>query len=324
VSVATARIGVRGPEVSVVGFGCAGLPDMESTDAAVSLLHAAFDRGVTYVDTSAYYGLGESERRLGAALTSHRDGVVVATKGGRYGDRDFDFSPDRIRTSVLESMARLGTGYLDLYQLHDVEFGSRSTVEDAIAALVELRDDGLVGAIGVTGYKLNVLTGLIATGELDAVLSYCRGNAIDASLERELLPVAAAAGVGVINGGPLCMGLLSGRALPDWHPAPNLHRDAVARLAALLAERNADLADVALRFSFQLSGVASTLIGTRRLEGLEDAIAAAERPLDPELLDAVLDCRRTLALPPWRMGLPENEEPGAIASYDPARDAPLR
>ena len=126
-----------------LGFGASGLGDL-GTDEATALVDEALDRGFTYFDTSPYYGSGRSEELLGAALRGRRDEVVVATKCGRYGYRAFDHSPSRVRRSLAESLERLGLDHVDLYQLHDIEFSSRSEVDDGLAELVAIRDEGLV------------------------------------------------------------------------------------------------------------------------------------------------------------------------------------
>ena len=130
----------------------------------------------------------------------------------------------------LTALDRLGVDHVDLYQLHDIEFSSRSEVDDGLAELVALRDEGLVRAVGVTGFHLPLLAELTAAGQLDAVLSYCRGHVLDRGI-LELVPVAEAAGTAVINASPLCMSLLTEDGPADRHPADEPMRAARDRFA---------------------------------------------------------------------------------------------
>ena len=119
------ELGRTGLTVSVVGYGTAPLGDMFGTsdeDAALQSAHRALDAGVNFFDSSPSYGKGLAEERLGKVLPGRRHEIIVGTKAGKYGPDEFDFSADRIRRGVEESLRRLGTDYVDILQLHDVEF----------------------------------------------------------------------------------------------------------------------------------------------------------------------------------------------------------
>jgi L-galactose dehydrogenase len=121
-------LGETGLTVSAVSFGTAPLGDMfgvADESEATAAVHRALDAGINFFDSSPYYGGGLAERRLGAALRGRRDGVVIGTKAGRYGRADFDFSQKRLRESLHHSLTLLQTDYVDIFQLHDIEFVAR-------------------------------------------------------------------------------------------------------------------------------------------------------------------------------------------------------
>jgi L-galactose dehydrogenase len=159
------ELGRTGLAVSIVSLGTAPLGNMfgpaEEQDA-LAVVRRALDAGITFFDSSPYYGLGLAEERLGKALRGRRSEVVVGTKAGRYGPDEFDFSPSRIRSSLKDSLRLLQTDYVDIFQLHDVEFVSLDGVlTDSYAELVRLRDEGKCRFIGMTGYPIATLRRVI-------------------------------------------------------------------------------------------------------------------------------------------------------------------
>ena len=130
------QLGKTGLNVSIVGFGASGLGnEFGQIDPAAgqSAVHRAIERGVNYFDVSPYYGRTLAETRLGEALQGHRHKVILATKAGRYGKAlpsGFDFSAQRIARSIDESLERLQTEVIDIFQLHDIEFGDRTQIID--------------------------------------------------------------------------------------------------------------------------------------------------------------------------------------------------
>ena len=121
-------------------------------------MEQAFSRGINFYDTSPYYGDTKSETMLGICLQRlPRDQIVVATTVGRYGNGVFDFSAERIATSIKESLSRLQLEYVDLLQCHDIEFGSLDQiVEETLPAMVKLKEQGVVRKIGITGLPLKI------------------------------------------------------------------------------------------------------------------------------------------------------------------------
>src|SRR5450432_2046994 len=239
------KLGGTSLEVSLLGFGASPLGDVFGvTDPAegVSAVHLAIDRGINFFDVSPYYGLTLAEKRLGDALVGHRHRVLLATKVGRYGANDFDFSAQRVTASIDESLKRLRTDYVDLLQAHDVEFGDvQQIIEETIPALRKIQKQGKARFIGISGLPLTTLVRIAEAVPLDTILSYCRYNLMAADMDEVLLPVAKRLGVGLINASPLHMGVLTRQGAPDWHPAPVEVLTAGKKVEELCRSRGVDV-----------------------------------------------------------------------------------
>ncbi|CAI5515137.1 unnamed protein product, partial [Closterium sp. Naga37s-1] len=214
-----------------------------------------------------FYGSTRAETVLGRAIATlpcPREDVVVATKVGRYGQGEFDFSAERIRRSVEESCARLQTPYLDIVQCHDIEFGSLDQiVNETIPALQELKAAGKIRFIGITGLPLSVYQSVLPRlppGALDLILSYCHYSLNDTTLQ-PLLPWLQQQGVGVISASPFSMGLLTPQGPPSWHPAPQELKDACKAAALACQQRGASLPRLALQFATLNPAITTTLVG---------------------------------------------------------------
>ena len=154
----TRILGRTSLRVSVVSFGASPLGNVfRLTDPAegVAAVHFAIDRGINFFDVSPYYGMTVAESRLGEALEGYRDRVVLATKCGRYGDDEFDFSAPTVITRFEDSLRRLRTDHVDLLQAHDVEFGDvNQIVNETIPALRKLQQQGKARYVGI--YRLQL------------------------------------------------------------------------------------------------------------------------------------------------------------------------
>lgn len=308
-----AQLGSTDLQVSQLAYGTAPLGELFGPldeKEAIAIVHEALDLGITFLDSSPFYG--NAEERLGKALVGRRDQVVLATKAGRYGPADFDFTPARIRRSVENSLRLLRTDHVDILQLHDIEFVDLGPVfTDAYAELTALRAEGKCRYIGMTGYPVETMNRALRETDLDVLLTYAHATLLDDTLEREISPVAQAQGVGLINAAAVALGLLTpaGSSMGADHPATPPIRAAAATMAALCAERGADLAFLANQFSIQRSGCATTLIGTAKSHHLRSAVDAADAPIDQDLLDAVLELRPATEQRSWLSGRPENNAP---------------
>jgi L-galactose dehydrogenase len=306
------QLGRTGLTVSVVGYGTAPLGDMYGTsndDAALQSAYRAMDAGINFFDSSPSYGKGLAEERLGKVLRGRRDEIIVGTKAGKYGPDEQDFSADRIRRGIEDSLRRLGTDYVDILQLHNVEFADlQGQLGEAYAELVRLREAGMCRFIGMTGYPIAMTRRVISEFDLDVTLSYAHCTLLDACLTNDVLPLARERGVGVINAAAVALGLLT-QAGPPPQIAQLVGEEictAARRVVQVCQRRGADVSFVANQYSIQRSGCATTVIGTTNQQHLDSAVAAAEEPIDEDLLADVLAAVGPDHGRHWISGLPEN------------------
>jgi len=304
------QLGNTGLKVSVLGYGASPLGSVfraiNETDG-IRTVHTALDLGINFIDVSPYYGLTRAEQVLGKALRSvHRDSYILATKVGRYGENLFDFSRERVLSSVDESLQRLGVDHIDLIQCHDVEFvGLDQIVNETLPALREIQEMGKVRFIGITGYPLKIFREIMTQTHVDTILSYCRYSLNDTSL-LDLLPYLQKRETGIINASPLSMGLLTQRGVPDWHPASKEIVAACSSAAAYCRENGVDIAQLAVHFSTANSDIASTLVGTANPENIQKNVEWSEAHLDEDLLAEVQKILAPIHNDTWLSGLPEN------------------
>jgi aryl-alcohol dehydrogenase-like predicted oxidoreductase len=285
--------------VSEIGFGAAswwGKPRFSET-AAVRLVHAALDGGVTLFDTGASYSGGHAEPRLGRALKGRdASGLVVASKAGtfaRYGRIGRDFSPSAVVASAEQSLRHLGLDSPPLLQLHGPAIVDLT--DELRGALADLKARGLIRAIGVNSFDPQVIGQAIGLPDIDVVM-------VDYNVLRRdrepLIAAAAAAGKGVLAGMPLAMGhtgaqVLKIRAPRDlWYAARGLvrHRREVRDgLRFGLLNRLPDMtgAQAALAYVLANRNIASAVTGTTRLAHLQQNLAASGLTLPPETLAAI-------------------------------------
>jgi L-galactose dehydrogenase len=303
-------LGKTGLSVSVLSYGASSLGGVfrpvDETEG-IRAVQTALDLGINFIDVSPYYGLTRAETVLGKALKGiPRDRYYLATKVGRYGEAEFDFSAGRVTASVDESLARLGLDYIDLIQCHDIEFGSLDqVVNETLPALRKLQQQGKVGFVGITGLPLKIFRYVLERAEVDTILSYCHYSLNDTSLTG-LIPFLQEKGVGVISASPLSMGLLTERGAPGWHPAPAEIRAACARAAAHCRSKGVDIAQLAMQFALANPNIQTTLVGTASPENIRKNVAWLETPLDQELLAEVQAILKPVLNQSWPSGRPEN------------------
>jgi L-galactose dehydrogenase len=303
-------LGNTGLEVSVLGFGASPLGGVFGAideKQGVRAVHTAVDLGVNFIDVAPYYGLTKAEAVLGKALKEiPRDKYYLSTKVGRYGAEDFDFSASRVISSVDESLARLNVEHIDIIHCHDIEFGDlKQIIEESIPALRRLQETGKVRYIGISGLPLPIFQYVADHTALDTVLSYCHYTLYDTSLT-ELLPYLQNKGLGIINASPLGMGLLTGQALPSWHPAPPMLQAACTEAAQFCKNRGTSLARLALQFSLANPDIATTLTGIASPEQITQNVEWIDQPLDRELLAGVQRILSPVRNLTWPSGRPEN------------------
>jgi D-threo-aldose 1-dehydrogenase len=279
-----------------MGFGAAPLGNLFhpiSDEQAARAVDAAWSAGIRYFDTAPHYGLGLSERRLGAALAGRpRARTVVSTKvgcvlepspqtAGRNDDEGFavpasyrrvwDFSADGVRRSLDASLERLGMDRVDIVYLHDPDEHWGQASGEGIAALIALREQGVVDAIGVGMNQSAMPAEFVRRHDVDLVMLAGRYTLLDQSALDDLLPLAAERGVGIIAAGVYNSGLLS-RARPapdatyDYRPASRELLERAQRLAAVCEAHGVDLPTAALHFPLRHPAVRCEVVGARTAE----------------------------------------------------------
>lgn len=291
------EIGKTGMKVSELSFGASSLGSVfrdTRESEAVAAVHAAVDNGINFIDVSPYYGHYKAETVLGKALLEiPRDRYYLSTKVGRYGKdgvNTWDYSAGRAVASVYESMERLHIDYIDLINVHDIEFADlRQVAEETLPALVELREKGVVGHVGITDLQLENLVWVldhVPAGTVETVLNFCHFTLNDDKLA-DYLDYFESKGVGVINASPLSMGLLSQRGIPAWHPAPAPLVEACRRAAEYCREQGYPIEKLAVQFSVSNPRIASTLFSSANPENVIKNIRYVEEPMDESLLKEV-------------------------------------
>lgn len=306
------ELGKTGLQVSILGFGASPLGSVFreiDEQEGVRSVHTAIDLGVNLIDVAPFYGITKAETVLGRALREiPRDRYILSTKVGRYGSTDFDYSAKRVTASIDESLSRLNVDMIDLIVCHDIENGSLDQIiEETIPALRRVQETGKVRFIGISGLPLKIFSYVTARTELDFVLSYCHYTLHNTSLVN-LLPDLKAKNLGIINASPFCMGLLTERGVPDWHPAKPDVRAAVAEAARLCRSQEVDIAKLALQFSASHPDVASTLVGIDSRAQITTNIQWINEPIDEELLREVQAILAPVQHKLWLSGRPENDD----------------
>ncbi|KAK8586805.1 hypothetical protein V6N13_085827 [Hibiscus sabdariffa] len=276
-------LGNTGLKLSSVGFGASPLGSVfgpVSESDAVASVREAFRLGINFFDTSPYYGGTLSEKMLGKGLKAlgvPRNEYIVSTKCGRYLE-GFDFSAERVTKSVDESLERLQLDYVDIFQCHDIEFGSLDQiVNETIPALQKLKEAGKIRFIGITGLPLDIFTYVldrVPPGTVDVILSYCHYSINDSTLE-DLLPYLKTKGVGVISASPLSMGLLTEFGPPEWHPASPELKSACQAAAVYCKEKGKNISKLAMQYSLSNKDISSVLVGMNSVKQVEENVAAA-------------------------------------------------
>ncbi|GAB3283348.1 aldo/keto reductase [Kineosporia babensis] len=304
-------LGRTGVQVAPLALGAMNFTvrGEDSVQEPVRIIHQALERGINLIDTADVYGQGGSEEVVGRALKGRRDSVVLATKAGL----PMGEAPQRSGSSrrwlvqaVEESLRRLGTDWIDLYQVH--RFDPQTAHEETLAALTDLQHAGKIRYFGTSNYQAYRLVeaqhAAHDRGLSGFVSEQANYSLLMRGLERDVLPVAQQYGLGTLIWGPLSGGWLSGavragqpidtnraRHFPAWFdldvPVNQRRLDVVEQLAGVAAGAGLTLIELALGFVTAHPGVTAAIIGPRTREHLEAQLAALELRLPDDVLDAV-------------------------------------
>jgi D-threo-aldose 1-dehydrogenase len=310
-------------QLPVLGFGAAPIGNLSrqvSEQEAVDAVTTAWEGGVRYFDTAPHYGLGLSERRLGAALAGKdRDSYVLSTKVGRLLQpnpapqgkdtegfdvpdnlrRVRDYSRDGVLRSIEESLQRLGTDRIDIVYIHDPDDYWTEAVEGAAPALSALRDEGVIGAWGAGMNQFEMLHRFITETDIDVIMLAGRYTLLEQGAARDLLPACLERGVGVVNVGVFNSGLLSKErpatnATYNYAPAPQELLDRANQVADICESHGTTLPAAALHYPHQHPAVTSVVLGMRTPTQVKQNLDLAAQSVPADLW-ADLRVRRLIA-----------------------------
>jgi aryl-alcohol dehydrogenase-like predicted oxidoreductase len=289
-------------------FGSRGNPDHED---CVRIIHTALDAGINFIDTADVYSQGESEEIVGTALRGRRDDVVLATKAHGAMGQDINMKGNSRRWIVREvenSLRRLQTDYLDLYQIHRPD--QHTDIEETLSALSDLVHSGKVRAIGSSTFPAAQIVEAQWTAEKRGYVRFRSEqppySIFVRGIEAEVLPTCQKYGMGVIPWSPLAAGWLTGRIRQDTGvdmtrerarrlpahfdqavPGNRAKLAAVEELVKVAAEAGCSLTHMAMAFVVGNPAVTSAIIGPRTMDQLTDLLAGASVTLDDDVLDRI-------------------------------------
>lgn len=308
------------PPTGQLGFGAAQIGNLHaavSDERSRDVLTAAWDSGIRTFDTAPHYGLGLSERRLGAFLREHpRGDFTISTKVGRLlvpnpdfaGGRDlehgfdvpddlvrrFDPSADGIRRSLDESLQRLGLDRVDILYLHDPDvYDLDRGLREGLPALAALRDEGLVSRIGVGVNDASVAARAVHEGDLDLVMIAGRYTLLDQSAADELLPLCASRGVRVVAAAVYNSGLLASSnpdesGLYDYRRVPTPMLARARELARVCEQFGVDLPTTALHFPLLAPQVDLVVVGSADPDSVRQNASRMSTPVPVGVWDALV------------------------------------
>lgn len=292
--------GDTGLQISSISFGASSLGGVfHAVDEAeaIATVHAALEAGINYFDVAPAYGGTRSEIVLGKALKGiNRSRYLLSTKVGKYtdpasyGTDTLDYSRARIRDSIDESSARLGTDYFDIIHIHDIEYQQRQhtavALTEGYAAVQELKREGRVGAVSFGIYPMDLWWHIFKSLSVDAGLIHNHYCLNDTRL-LELLPIAQKQNIFVINASPFASGLLTERGPADWHPANTEERAVFKKAALFCSTQGVSISQLALQFSSQHLEIPTTMFSTANRKSLAQVIEWHAQTLDPALVAEV-------------------------------------
>ena len=296
------------PAVSMGGVGVGGLATHVEETAAIEAVQYVIEQGIDYIDTSPFYK--ESERRIGLAIKGYpREKLIISTKTGTHPDRWQDYSWDGTMWTVENSLKLLGTDYIDLLLIHDpVDFDPSFAPRGALEALEYLKEQGVIGSIGLGQRRHDYHKRAIESGRFDAILTFNDYHPTHTTALKELLPLAKKHDIGVLNGAAMSMGLLTGND-PDVVNAnlmskrPEFEVAPARRLYQFCQEKDVPMIAVVFQYCMRQELIHCTLTGAKNKAQVDQNFAAATTPLPDSIWDE-LDALNLSAI--WEAGEAKN------------------
>ncbi|QHJ71090.1 aldo/keto reductase [Planococcus halotolerans] len=280
------NLGTSNLKVSEIALGCMSLPN--NLNEAQSIIDEALNVGITYFDTADLYGKGQNEEVVGQALGSRRQEIILATKVGNQWNRHSDQvtwnpSPDYIKSQVHESLRRLKTDYIDLYQLHGGMITDPS--EETIEAFETLKKEGLIREYGISSIRPNVIKRFM---EQSAIVSIMMQYSLLDRRPEEFLDEIGASGISVVTRGTLAKGLLTSEALDrakDKNGYMDYSQEELEKVLNELLSIEPNLNALALHAALQHGTVASIVAGASSPAQIRDTIAAYETSISADQIN---------------------------------------
>ncbi len=273
-------------QISELSLGCMSLP--ATLDQARPVIEAALDAGINYFDTADLYDKGLNEELIGKVLAPHRKNIILATKvGNRWTEGTdgwtWDPSPTHIKAGLKESLRRLQTDYIDVYQLHG------GTAEDPWEEIIDtfegLKKEGLIREYGISSIRPNVFVPFLENSS--AISNMMQFSMLDRRAE-EWFDKISATGASVVTRGSIAKGLLTDEWRERMKPYMSYSEEELQQVLGQLEEAYGDIHALAIAFNLQFETVASTVIGARTPEQLAASITAYEKAQDvPDLSEAM-------------------------------------
>ena len=293
------EIGKTGMKVSALSFGASSLGGVFheiNENRALDAVYTAVGNGMNFIDVSPYYGHYKAETVLGKALPNiDRGKYYLSTKVGRYGKdgvNTWDYSARRAKESVYESLERLHIDYIDLINVHDVEFSDlNQVINETLPALCELREEGVVKHVGITDLQpenLQYIIDRVPQGTVESVLCFCH-YCLNDDMLTDYFDYFESKGIGIINASPFAMGLLSKRGVPDWHPAPKALVEACQKATEHCEAKGYPIEKLAIQYAISNPRIATTLFSSANPDNVKKNIQYVEEPIDWQLVKEVQD-----------------------------------
>ncbi|MEX0724090.1 MAG: aldo/keto reductase [Gracilimonas sp.] len=276
------KLGSSDLKVSEVSFGCMSLEVEKGQDHVTSLIRKAADSGINFFDTADLYDKGLNEKMVGEALSPVRDKVLISTKVGNVWREDasgWDWNPtkEHILTGVNESLRRLQTDHLDLYMLHGGTV--EDPIDDIIEAFEQLKKQGKIRAYGISSIRPNVIREYVKRSNIDSVMM--QYSLLDRRPEEEALNLLAKSDISVITRGTLAQGMLIDKPANEYL---GYSQDEVKKMQSALRDTKNPIA-AAVQFVLQHPAVASSVLGIRTAEQLQDIMLNYSENITAETLD---------------------------------------
>lgn len=311
------ELGNTGEEVTVIGLGCWQLGQewtgMDDDKKSIELVHKAYDLGVNFFDVAPVYGFGHAEKVLGQAIADRREDVFIASKVGlRWDDQKNivrNLSPESIRKEIEDSLKRLDTDYIDLYQMHWPD--PNTPIQETMEELSKLKEEGKIRYIGASNFNVPLLEQASAVEEivsnqvlysiLDQNSEHYHGLPLIYRTRDEIMPYAEKTGMSVIPYSPVCQGMLTDSfdlskldegdvryANPElWNEKCEENYRKVQEIKKIAEKYDKPLAQLAFNWLRKQDEITSIIAGVTKIYQIEDNVASVEWELSDEDMDKI-------------------------------------